>query len=325
MITSREDWLEARLNGIGGSEAPVIYNGSVYDRTIMDLYLEKRRIVEPPDISHKPDIQRGNWLESIVAKIYAKEHGVDVDAPLDKVDQWNRFFHWSDEHPFMFANIDFRIRGAKVMGEIKCPRVRGFMKVSREGLHEHYLLQVMHDMAVTGDERCVFLVFSAEMWKLHVEIIERDEALISKIIDANRAFWDCVERGQPPVHEAPGSKEKVTAKSEKMPDAGDSEIVRLETPDFSSAVKQYQEAQDLIAEVTEIKNEAKKQAIDLMGKAEIAEGGGCRVFHKEVPGRKTLDKKALQANHPDIDLKKFEKVGKPFRQFRIFNTSADAE
>lgn len=36
-----------------------------------------------------------------------------------------------------------------------------------------------------------------------------------------------------------------------------------------------------------------------------------------MSGRKTLDKKALQAAHPEIDLSQFEKQGAPYTQLKV--------
>jgi len=323
MITTREEWLEARRSGIGGSESPVIFNGRLYGTTITDLYLEKRRVVEAPDISHVPDVQRGNALEGIVAQLYASEYGVEVDAPIDDIDRWNRFFIRNSELPFMFANVDFAVGDVrKVIGEIKCPRVRGFMKVKNEGLHDHYLIQGLHNMAVTGAERCVFVIFSAELWKMHVEVVERDEQVIAKIVAANRDFWECVQNGEPPVEPAPGERAPM-AKSDALPSVDGEEVARVDSADFAAAVSQYLEAGDILEDVKTLQSEAKDQIVSLMGNASIAEGGGARVYYKEQAGRKTFDKKALKASHPDIDLSKFEKEGKPFRAFRIYRTNSE--
>jgi hypothetical protein len=79
------------------------------------------------------------------------------------------------------------------------------------------------------------------------------------------------------------------------------------------------EAIQLVSDAEQLFEMAKKEIIeaveDLPG---IYECGGLRVHYSEQEGRKTFDKKALAAKHPEINLSDFEKVGKPFKTFRPY-------
>jgi hypothetical protein len=46
---------------------------------------------------------------------------------------------------------------------------------------------------------------------------------------------------------------------------------------------------------------------------------------REVPGRVTLDEAALRAAHPEIDLDRFRKQGKPFFDFRAYGPKDSGE
>jgi hypothetical protein len=53
------------------------------------------------------------------------------------------------------------------------------------------------------------------------------------------------------------------------------------------------------------------------------EGAGLRLSYTEQAGRKSFDKKLLAAEHPEIDLAKYEKQGNPFKVFKPFFTTGE--
>lgn len=100
---TREEWLDYRRLGIGGSDVAAIMGISPF-ATIKDLYYDK--------IGVKPTIDEGesNWvakevghrLEDLVAMIFSKKTGLEV-FPVRKM-----FRH--PFYPFMLADVDYFIR-----------------------------------------------------------------------------------------------------------------------------------------------------------------------------------------------------------------------
>jgi hypothetical protein len=65
-------------------------------------------------------------------------------------------------------------------------------------VQEKYYWQVQHQMACSGAERCYLSVFFGNM-KWECFTIERNDADIERLLEAEEAFWKHVQDGTPPV------------------------------------------------------------------------------------------------------------------------------
>ena len=113
---SRLDWLKARQNGIGGSDAPALvlpYDVYKWSRP-KDVYESK---VGEPDETSPLACRVGSYLEDFVARLFTEETGMTVH-------RYNRII-FSDEHPFMFANIDRKLYGNNI--GLECKTTSDFM------------------------------------------------------------------------------------------------------------------------------------------------------------------------------------------------------
>lgn len=100
---TREEWLNDRRRGIGGSEASIVMGVSPW-ATKRDLYYDKigkNPIKIDPEEDNWVAKQVGNRLEELVAMIFAKKTGLEVYE--DK----NMYSH--PFYPFMIADLDFVI------------------------------------------------------------------------------------------------------------------------------------------------------------------------------------------------------------------------
>ena len=70
----REQWLEYRRKGIGGSDAAAVLGISPF-RTGRDLYYDKLNIVTADDAENWVQLEVGTLLEPLVAKIFAHKTG----------------------------------------------------------------------------------------------------------------------------------------------------------------------------------------------------------------------------------------------------------
>lgn len=202
---SREDWLRARQGGVGGSDAwRIVLPKSEYKYAgCGKLFREKTS----PDVEEESSLpcQVGTYLEPFVADKYAEATG-------NAVHRWNRIII-SDEHPYMFANIDRKLRGknegleCKTIGTFAARKCVGmddngkriyidrFIEGDMEGSLRNKLewyIQIQHYMAVTG----------WKMWHLAVLIgnerflwydVPRDEEYINLIIEEEGKFWHQIE------------------------------------------------------------------------------------------------------------------------------------
>jgi putative phage-type endonuclease len=297
-------WVEERRKGIGGSDMPVILGVSPF-KTKRELWLEKTGRM--PDPEPTPAMERGRHLEDMIAHIYAQKTGRRV------VRRRKAIVHPHFE--FLRANIDRQIQSTNGKGpgvlEIKAPGLHVFSKCKREGLPAYYFVQLQHYLTVTGRQWGSFMVFSAERWDgIHFDI-DYDPGLSDLMVERADEFWHTVEQGIEPKEDDGPELD--------LPSVG-GEMVRIETPAWAAAVEGLRVAKDLSAEAKALEDEAKAEVQRLMQEAgaDVAEGAGARIYWKEQAGRKSLDKKRLEAEHPEIDLSHYMKAGKPFRTFRSY-------
>lgn len=284
-----ESWHAARRTGIGGSEVAALFGLHPF-MTALDVYRLKVGEADPtPETSA---MKRGRLLEPIAAALYAQETGRKVRRqPMRR----------HPEHPFLIANIDRQILAGSGEGdhfapttaslEIKCPGLRVFWQIKREGLRDYMVLQQQHYATVWGYRWGAFGVLNTEeMSLLHFDI-EADEAVQQRIIEVAGNFWhDHVLAGVPP-------KEDAAVPDVDLPEVS-GEVVTREDADWAAAARDLADAKEVKAEAEALYDAAKARLIDLAGGLGTFEGGGVRVYYRQKPGRTTFDRKALAKAGP---------------------------
>lgn len=190
---SRDDWLTVRKGGIGSSDAASAVGLNPY-KSQLELWLEKTgRDAGLPKTDPNDETSPMYWgtlLEPIVAAHYTKRTG-------HKVRRINAVLQHPKES-WMLANIDREVIGAPDVQILEC-KTAGMngARLWKEGVPEYIQLQVMHQLAVTGKQVADVAVLICGQ-ELQVHRIERDEALIVKLIELERQFWRYVELDQAP-------------------------------------------------------------------------------------------------------------------------------
>lgn len=199
----RDDWLEVRRTGIGSSDAAAAIGLNPY-QSQLELWMQKTGKTDLlPTVDPSDDTSPMFWgtlLEPIVAAHYTKRTG-------NKVRRVNAVLQ-HPEHPWMLANVDREVVGAPDVQLLECKTagIHG-IRLWRDGVPEYVQIQVMHQLAVTGKQAAdvVVLVGGQELRIFH---IERDEALIARLITLEKAFWDMVQQGIAPAGDGSDSSEK---------------------------------------------------------------------------------------------------------------------
>lgn len=136
---SREDWLEYRKKGIGGSDVAAIMGISPF-ATIRDLFYNKtgvQPVIQEEEESNWVAKEVGHRLEDLVAEIFSKKTGLEV-FPV-------RVMFRHPLYPFMLADVDFFVRmpdGTFAILECKTCNYNAKDKWADEGIPAHYVLQV---------------------------------------------------------------------------------------------------------------------------------------------------------------------------------------
>jgi putative phage-type endonuclease len=184
MLTAEQ--IATRKTGFGGSDAAAACGLSRW-QTPLGLYLEKRGEVEPNETNDLMDW--GNRLEPAIRQAYSDATGRVVRLPRETL-RHPRF-------PFMLCHPDgvtddFRLFEAK--------NTRSGEEWGEPGTDQipaPYLVQVQHNMAVTGLQVAdVAVLVGGSDFRLY-EVPADDEA--QEIIVALEAeLWGRIERGDPP-------------------------------------------------------------------------------------------------------------------------------
>jgi len=324
---TREEWLEQRRSGVGGSDVAAILGVDPFGKTAADVFDEK--VGNGVEVEQTLPMKRGNVLEPIAVQQYVEETGRQVRRqPMRR----------HKKYPWMIGNIDRQQlkddRGTGTL-EVKCPGLKNFSNLIHFGLHEGYILQKQHYLEVFGYDWGTFAIFNAEPWKVHWFDVERDEKLIARMIEAEGKFWEMVQEGVRP--EAPIDKIDV-------PEVEGTLIVR-DDPEWADAVTDLWQAKELRESSELLYKDATARVKALCGKYGSFEGAGTRVHFKRHSGRMSFDKKALKAATPldyqktidavarylgaeaasgidfgslILDLDSFNKQGNPYDEFRPY-------
>lgn len=289
---SRNEWLEVRKSGIGGSDAAAAIGLSPY-MSPLELWVIKtgRDTTLPrPDADDTTEpVYWGALLEPIVAASYTKQTG-------NRVRRVNAVLR-HPTIPFMLANIDREIVGVPGVQILECKTAGEFgARLWREGVPEYVQIQVQHQLAVTGKPAADVAVLLCGQ-KLEVHRIERDDALIARLIPPEAAFWHYVETDTPPPADGSGSSDR--ALRCLYPGTGG-------TVDFSDDRRLSAVFADLVTlradiEQRETQEALLKQAIQqAMGEADraIFETGAVS-FRRSRDGA-GVDLRQLLADHPEF-------------------------
>lgn len=197
--TNHDDWIKARINGIGASEAAAVVGMSPYKSNI-ELWEEKTGKRTAPNISDKPYVQYGKEAEKHLRALFA------LDYPQYMVD-YDEFgmIRNNPDYPFAFATLDGSLTENDRHGvlEIKTTEIMrtGQWEEWNDKIPQHYYIQVIHQLLATG--------YSFAWLKAQIKYtdkggmkqaairhyyIERSEVEtdINWLAEREKVFWDCV-------------------------------------------------------------------------------------------------------------------------------------
>lgn len=199
---TREQWLEERKTGIGGSDASAILGYNPYSNNIK-LWEIKTNRAEQEDISDKPYVQYGVNMEDILRQSFSIKH-----PEYEVIHEENTIIR-HPKYQFLFASLDGilinRETGEKGVLEIKTSDLlRAQQKEKWKGrVPDNYYCQVLHYMNVTGFSFAYLfaeLTYSKDLqinrtYEFHKEnLIEEMKLLEEKEIE----FWKYVEEDKRP-------------------------------------------------------------------------------------------------------------------------------
>lgn len=285
---TREQWLELRQKGIGGSDAGAILGLNKW-KTPFEVYIDKTEPLE--DHGAGEAAYWGTQLEDMVAKEFEIRTG-------KKVRRNNRMMT-SIEHPFMFANIDREIVGEDAILECKTANTYLAKDWEDDKVPPSYIIQGQHYLAVTGKARIYYAVLIGGQ-KFSWKVLERDEDLINLIIDRETEFWmDHVLKKVPPALDGSSAAEKYLA--ERFEAAEEGKSITL-PPTYGAKITDWLELKKKADEYKEMAAEIENNLKLEMADAEFATVQDYAVSWKNVTTNR-IDTKALKKDLPEISQK----------------------
>lgn len=292
---SRDEWLVVRKNGIGSSDAAAAVGLNPY-KSQLELWMEKTGrdggVPKADPHDEESPMYWGNILEPIVAAHYARRTGNRV-RKINAVLQ-----HPDPDKAWMLANIDREIIGATDVQILECKTagING-ARLWKEGVPEYVQLQVHHQLAVTGKAAADVAVLIGGQ---HLEIhrIDRDEAMIARLIELERQFWRYVERDVPPP--ADGSESADLALRYLYPQDSGAVLDFKAERNLSACFADLVSVRQTIAEHQKLEAQLKQTIQQAMGEASRADFETGSVTWKRTKDSSTVDLPRLLADHPEL-------------------------
>ena len=160
MIANNEEWLKARLHGIGASEASAVIGCNPYMSNV-DLWRLKTGRKQAQDISSNAHVQYGHDAEGPLRELFA------LDYPQFEVSYGGAYdMVHNPKHPYIFATLDGRLKekatGRLGVYEGKTTEILRSMQKEKwkDRIPDNYYVQVIHQMIATGWD---FAVLNAQM------------------------------------------------------------------------------------------------------------------------------------------------------------------
>ena len=200
----REQWLEYRRKGIGGSDAAAVLGISPF-RTGRDLYYDKLNIVTADDAENWVQLEVGTLLEPLVAKIFAHKTGYKI---------YRRPFMFQHPlYPWMLADLDYLVElpdGSNAILEIKTTNYNArenWWYNGEEIVPIYYESQGRHYMAVMDmDEIFYCCLYGNNEDEVIIRHLYRDREYEQEMVYLEREFWhDHILTRIPPPYTEDGS------------------------------------------------------------------------------------------------------------------------
>lgn len=202
---TREEWLQARKNYIGGSDASAVIGMNPY-KTNVDLWAEKTGLVTPEDISGKPYVKYGHDAEPLLRDLFR------LDFPEYEVFYEENNMFTNDKYPWGHYSADGWLKdqnGRRGILEIKTTEILQSMQKEKwnHRIPDNYFVQILHGFLIMEAD---FAVLKAQLKTVFDGIpylqtrhyfIERSEveADIEFLQSSEKDFWHDVQNNIRPA------------------------------------------------------------------------------------------------------------------------------
>lgn len=328
---NRQEWLDIRRKGIGGSDISALLGLNKY-RTPFDVYQDKLGLA--PETEENEAMHFGTLLEDIVAKEFQERTGMKVQKVNSTIcvgkDGWMR------------ANIDRAIVNPEIAGNVRIKEQEGTDRIlttdailecktagmrsahlwgpSQEleivtgevtSFHEipiAYELQVQWYLAITGCTKAyVAVLIGGQEFRCYE--INRNNDLIKRMVAVAEDFWNKSVLAQVPP-EPTTSKEL----QEACP-VSDGSMVEA-TNDIAMYIGEIRNLDGQIKELQDHREAIAERVKMAIGETDGLTIGGDKAVTWKSASRTSVDSKKLKSAFPEV----YEQVTKTtsYRTFKVF-------
>ena len=298
-FNNHEEWLEIRKKYIGGSDAAAVVGLNSFSSPYT-VWADKLGKLPPKEDNEA--MRLGRDLEDYVAKRFTEQTGKKVRR--------KNFILWNSDYPFAHANVDRLIVGENAGLECKTTSVLNLKSFKNGEFPENYYVQCMHYMAVTGYKKWYLAVLILGK-EFKVFEIERDEDEIKALMKAEREFWACVEKGEPPMID--GSEATTNTIKTVLAESNDDTPVNLFA--YDSTLEQYIALSKQIKELENLRDEMANKVKVFMDSSAKGESDKFKVSFASAL-RQSFDSKRFAKDNPNIDLSVYYKTS-TYRTFKV--------
>ena len=285
---TREEWLELRRNGIGGSDASVVMGKNPW-RSIQQLWEDKTGKTPVQENSNEYTYW-GNVMEGIIRKEFMNRTGLKV--------RQKHFMMFHPRFPFMFADVDGIVtdeRGEKCIFEAKTVSQYREDEWKDGKIPTEYMMQVQHYLAVCGMNKAYIAALIGGN-KFVFTTIYRDDFLIEELTAREKKFWEeCVLTDTEPVaDDSEATQEYLNTKYSNSV----ASTIQLNV-DMKKVIAEYQDVDSKVKELEKKKTGLANQIKAVMGAYETGELDGIVVSWKKI-SRESVDGRRLRREKPEI-------------------------
>lgn len=166
-FSSRGEWLNQRMNGIGGSDCSVFIGMNPF-KSNNQLWKEKKGLIKAKEVSNAA-IDHGNALEPVL-RLWFQQSYKEYDVQYQ-----DNVILQSKRYDFMLYSPDgllFHPQFGKGIFESKTTLIRdtNMLEQWNDQIPQHYYIQILHGLLVTDFDYVVLVAELRFAWNEKVEI-----------------------------------------------------------------------------------------------------------------------------------------------------------
>lgn len=251
------DWLLWRKTVITATDCPAILGSSPW-LTAYKCWQRKLDLI--PEQKSNDAMERGKRLEPLIRERFVKKFGLNMTPLVVE----------SSEYSFLGASLDGLSDCGKYVLEIKTGGYKLYKMAQDSVVPRYYMDQIQHQLLVTGADKCFYVVGSEDEEKDTVIEVFPEPDFASNFLPVARSFLKCIA-------------------FRESPQLQDSDYKDMsDEPLWKGYAKQYKEISEQIKNLEDIKENYRKELINLCGDQNCL-GQGVRVIRTTIRGRVAYD------------------------------------